>query len=232
MAETSVGERIVETSEAIERDDYTNVVTECVTTPPFYISLFGGGTGISDMITRGQFGQGVYFEDAGYLFGLALGQIQGRNLRTEFEVSYRNIDVNGLRLEGNVPSQNIPVNGDFGTLAGMANVYWEFVDFGDRKIKPYLGGGVGFALARPDLLQSDGSEAVISDSESSFAWQWMAGLNYKASDTLDAFVEYRYFVADSFRIDTQIPEVANLGNGSGPFDYQSSNLLFGMRIRF
>lgn len=232
IAETSIGERIVETGDLTDGNSYSEVVSPCITTPPFYVALFGGGTGISDMITRGQFGEGVYFEDAGYMFGIALGQIQGKNLRTEFEVSYRNINVNGLRLEGDVASQNVPVNGDFGTLSGMANAYWEFVDFGPEKIKPYIGGGVGFALARPDLLQSDGTEAVISDNESSFAWQWMAGLNYKASDSLDAFVEYRYFVADSFRLDTQIPEVANLGNGSGPFDYQSSNLLFGMRVRF
>jgi len=99
-------------------------------------------------------------------------------------------------------------------------------------VKPYFGAGVGFALARPELFQGSGAEAAIDNDDSSFAWQLMAGLNYKASPTLDAFVEYRYFVAESFSLDTEIPAVAGLGDGSGRFDYQSSNVIFGLRARF
>ena len=238
LACTDIGERIVETSIAdnCPTETYVDVVSECDSVcanyTSCYIGLFGGWSDLNDLATRGEIGSGIYMEDGGYVFGATLGQIQGRNLRTELELSYRNININGMRLEGNVPSQVVGVHGDFGALAGMLNAYWEFVDFGSANIKPYIGGGVGFALARPDLIQSDGMEAVINDSESSFAWQYMAGLNYKASPTLDAFVEYRYFAADSFRLDTEIPEVAGLGNGTGPFDYRSSAVLFGLRARF
>ncbi len=183
-------------------------------------------------MTQGDIGTGVYLEDAGYLFGITIGQIQGRNLRTEVELSYRNININGLQLQGSIPTQSVGVFGDIGALSGMLNGYWEFVEFGPEKFKPYVGGGLGFSLARTDLIQANGTEAVISDEESSFAWQWMAGINYKASSSLDAFVEYRYFAADSFRIDSQVPTVAGLGNGSGPFDFRSSSVLFGMRARF
>ncbi|QEG22448.1 outer membrane beta-barrel protein [Mariniblastus fucicola] len=233
-----IGNRIVETATVDECGDaaYVDVVSDCdnvcTNFASCYIGLFGGWSDLNDFTTRGELGTGVYFEDAGYLFGFTVGQFQGRNLRTELELSYRNININGLQLDGVSGSEFTSVAGDFGTFAGMLNGYWEFVDFGSEKIKPYVGGGVGFALARPDLIQSNGVEAVINDDESSFAWQWMAGLNYKASPTLDAFVEYRYFTADSFRLDTQLPEVAGVGNGSGPFDYRSSTVLFGMRARF
>ncbi len=238
LAATGIGERIMETSasEVCATETYVDVVSDCDETcanyTSCYVGLFGGWSDLNDLTTRGDIGTGVYLEDAGYLFGATLGQIQGRNLRSELELSYRNININGMRLEGSNPSQIVGVHGDFGTLAGMLNGYWEFVDFGPEKVKPYIGGGVGFALARPNLIQSDGTEAVINDNESSFAWQWMAGLNYKASPTLDAFVEYRSFTADSFRLDTEIPEVAGLGNGSGPFDYRSGTVLFGLRARF
>ena len=233
-----IGDRIVETGcvDTCGGEAYVDVVSNCDEVcsnfASCYIGLFGGWSDLNDFVTRGDIGEGVYMEDSGYLFGFAIGQIQGRNLRTELEFSYRNINLNGLQLNGSVPSEFVGVSGDFGTFAGMFNGYWEFVDFNLPKLKPYVGGGIGFAIGRPDLIQSNGLEAAINNDDSSFAWQWMAGFNYKASPTLDAFVEYRYFVAESFRLDTEIPEVAGLGNGSGPFDYQSSNVLFGLRARF
>jgi len=233
-----IGDRIVETgcSDVCAPETYVDVVSECDAVcsnfASCYIGLFGGWSDLNDFITRGDIGRGIYSADSGYMFGLTIGQIQGRNLRTELELSYRNISVNGLQLEGSVPSEFVGVNGDFGTFAGMFNGYWEFVDFGSGRVKPYVGGGIGFAIGRPDLIQSNGIEAVINNDDSSFAWQWMVGLNYKASPTLDAFVEYRRFVADSFQLDTEIPSVAGLGNGSGPFDYQANNVLFGLRARF
>lgn len=217
-------------------ETYVEVVSDCDNMcsnfASCYIGLFGGLADLNELITRSNVGRGVYTDDSGYLFGLTVGQIQGRNLRTELELSYRNTGINGLQLEGDMASQFVGVNGDYGVFAGMFNGYWEFVDAPMGSFKPYIGAGVGFAIGRPNLIQSDGVEAVINSDDSSFAWQAMAGFNYKASPTLDAFLEYRYFVADSFRLDTEIPEVAGLGNGSGPFDYQSSNVLFGLRARF
>ena len=232
-----IGHRVVETGQTeTDEDAYTPVVGDCdslcANYTNCYFGAFGGWSDLNDLVTTGDFGSGIYQEDAGYIFGVTLGQIQGRNLRTEMELSYRNININGLELQGSVPSQNVAVFGDIGTLSGMLNGYWEFVDFGPEKFNPYIGGGLGFALARTDLIQSNGTEAVINDDESSFAWQWMAGVNYKASSSLDAFVEYRYFAADSFRLDTEIPTVAGLGNGSGTFDFRSGSVLFGMRARF
>ena len=238
LATRDIGERIVETSEleSISSESYVDVVSECdevcANYASCYVGVFGGWSDLNNFTTVGEVGTGDFFEDSGFLFGVTVGQIQGRNLRTELELSYRNIDVNGLQLQNGAASQFVGLGGDFGAFAGMFNGYWEFVDFGPERIKPYIGGGIGFALARPDLIQTDGTEAVIDNNESSFAWQWMAGLNYKASPTLDAFVEYRYFTADSFRLDTEIPNVPGLGNGSGPFDFNNRSVLFGLRARF
>ena len=243
LPQTRIGERIVETGCVDtcgdcgdDNDTYTDVVSDCdnfcSNYASCYVSLFGGWSSVNDFITRGDVGNGVYFDDSGYMFGFAIGQIQGRNLRTELELSYRSIDINGLRLENDMSSQFLAVNGDFGTFSGMLNGYWEFVDVPFEKVKPYIGGGLGFAIARPEFLQGDGVEAVIDNNDSSFAYQWMAGLNYKASSTIDAFVEYRYFVANSFNLETEIPTVDGLGNGSGQFNYHSRNVIFGLRARF
>ena len=240
LPQTDIGDRILETglvdSCACGDEAYTEVIGDCddycSNYASCYVSLFGGVSNLNDFITQDDNGRGIYFDDTGSIFGFSIGQVQGRNLRTELELSYRNIGVSGLRLEGDAGDEFLAVNGDFGTFSGMLNAYWEFVDVRFEKVKPYIGAGVGFAIARPELLQANGVEAVIDNNDSSFAYQLMAGLNYKASSTLDAFVEYRYFVADSFQLNTEIPLISGLGNGSGQFDYQSSNVIFGLRARF
>jgi len=218
---------------------YSDVVSECVDPCremclPFYLTLFGGSSNIGDLITRDEDLSGVFREDTGTMFGFALGKVQGRNLRTELEVSYRSIDVNGLTLEGSIPSQFVPINGDLGVIAGMLNGYWEFDLNGLKSLRPYVGGGVGFAFASPDLIDPSGAEFAVDDDQSSFAWQWMAGLSYRASSSMEAFAEYRYFVADSFNLQTELDPAtfAPLGNGSGSYDFQTSNFLFGLRIKF
>ncbi len=201
---------------------------------PLYLSLFGGASNIGDLITREDDFSGVFRENTGTVFGFALGKVQGRNLRTELEVSYRSIDVDGLNLEGPTPSQFLPINGDVGVIAGMLNGYWAFDGNQSRRLRPYIGAGVGFAFAQPDLADPMGVEFANDDEESSFAWQWMAGLSYQTTSSLELFTEYRYFVADSFDLQTEIDPAttAPLGTGSGTFDFRTSNVLFGLRVKF
>jgi len=199
---------------------------------PFYLAFHGGGSNLGDLVTEGDGVRGEFLNDSGFLFGLAIGRIQGQNLRTELEVTYRTIDVTGLNLQG-AGSQFIPVNGDLGTIAGMANIYWDFDVNTLGPVRPYIGAGVGFAFARPDLfLPPGGGEFAVQDDQSSFAWQWMAGLSYRATNRLEVFAEYRFFVANSFELESDLPAVAGLGNGSGEFDFRSQNILFGLRTRF
>lgn len=199
---------------------------------PFYLALHGGSTNLSDLITNSEGNQAIFRETTGSLFGLALGRIQGRNLRTELEVSYRQVDINGLDLVGPAPQQFLPVAGDLGVISGMLNGYWAFNGIG--RFRPYVGGGLGFAFARPDIADPTGLEVATEDDQSSFAYQWMAGAAYEASSSLEAFVEYRYFVADSFNLETELDPAAfaPLGNGSGEFDFRSTNILFGFRVKF
>ena len=199
---------------------------------PFYLAVHGGGSNLNDLVTEGDGVQGNFLNDSGFLFGLAIGRVQGRNLRTELEVTYRTIDVTGLNLQG-AGSQFVPVNGDLGTIAGMANIYWDFDIYALGPVRPYVGAGVGFAFARPDLsLPPGGTEFAVQDDQSSFAWQWMAGLSYRATNRLEVFAEYRFFVANSFELESDFTPIAGLGNGSGEFDFRSQNVLFGLRTRF
>jgi opacity protein-like surface antigen len=197
-----------------------------------YLSLFGGSTALTNLIAREDRDIGTYFDESGLGFGGSLGQIQGRNLRLELEVSYRSQDVNGLRLlDGDGTTENLNLSGNFNTLAGMANAFWEFVDFPNRRVKPYIGAGVGFVTAFPDFT-IDGVAVNTDDHESSLAYQWIVGANYKLERQTDLFLEYRYFRADSLNLNTDITPATTTGNGSGNIDHVADNIFFGVRMRF
>ena len=50
---------------------------------------------------------------------------------------------------------------------------------------------------------------------------------------MDVFLEYRYFAADSLRLET---DFANVNGGVGSvledFDYEADNVFFGVRFKF
>ena len=162
--------------------------------------------------------------DNGTAFFFNLGRMNGRNLRTEIELSFRNNDVSSLLT----PTGELPVTGQLQTFSGMANAYWEFVNSPTGRFKPYFGGGVGFLSATADLaLASDPTlGANDPDSSSSFAYQWMAGVNFKVSNHLDLFGEYRFTDAESFGIPSDRDDL------SGDFGYSASSVGGGFRWKF
>ncbi|MFT5301491.1 MAG: opacity protein-like surface antigen [Mariniblastus sp.] len=190
--------------------------------PNFYLSLFGGA--IKPRRLDGESGQNSIFTRRGEGFGVALGRRNGMNLRTEAEFSYRESDISGTAA--GAPATTF--TGSQTSYSGMANMYWEFVNVRTRWLKPYVGVGVGFIGT--DVEARDGAGAslipVSMDNDSSLAYQWMAGLNYKASQNLDLFAEYRFLQADSYRIDSSAAGV------SGRYSYESDNVFVGMRWKF
>jgi len=210
---------------------YNSILDEGLAT--CYISLFGGLSRMNDLIARDREESGTYFDDSGYVLGGAIGQIQGRNLRMELEVSYRSFDINGLTLNGaGGLTEGVDLTGSFATLSGMANAYWEFVDFPSGQFKPYVGAGVGFLTAYPDFALRNGSTVMTNDHESSLAYQWMVGVNYRVERQTDLFVEYRYLRADSLSLNTNVVPTTTAGNGSGKIDHVADNIFFGLRMRF
>lgn len=192
--------------------------------PNFYFSVFGGATGLRDL--EGRSGTRGISADSGGGVGIALGRRNGRNLRTEAEFSYRHNFLSGFDTDP-VPS-NQPVDGDFNSFAGMANAYWEFIDVPIKCFKPYIGAGVGFVSVDAEIRDALGQNMVPAgvQHDTSFAFQWMAGLNYKAYRNMDLFAEYRMFKADTFSLDSSVP---GLGDR---YTFETDNVFMGLRWKF
>ena len=203
-------------------------LTDCQTCdngcPNFYFSVFGGFNDLRDL--NGSSGTRQIFTDNGGGVGIAFGRRNGRNLRTEAEFSYRHNNIDGFVL--NPVSPDMPVDGGLNAFAGMANAYWEFTDAPSRCFKPYIGAGIGVVGIDAVIRDSLGTNIVPTGtgSDSSFAYQWMAGINYKAYRNMDLFAEYRFFGADDFRVD---PEITGLGDR---YNIDSNNVFFGLRWKF
>ena len=209
--------------------------------PAFYLSLFGGLNHIDDLFGNSSIVGGTsssFSPDDGGGFGFALGQYQGFNLRTEFEYSFRTNDVDQISLAENVGNAltftDFGLNGELAAHSGMGNIIWQFNGFRSRWIRPYVGAGAGFVFldANFDRFGQD-ILANGNDGDSTFAYQLFGGLNVQLNRQMDVFLEYRYFAADSLRLET---DFANVNGGVGSvledFDYEADNVFFGVRFKF
>lgn len=150
-----------------------------------------GFTGVSPYgIGRGANG------DGGWGAGLALGYAFSNGFRVEAELLNSQTDFNPKGVDG--------VDGAANLWAGMVNAYYDFNR--DGAINPFIGAGVGLgrvdvtassfdrnpANNTPLLILSRQSAVGISDSDSGFAWQVMAGVGLKLSERLSGDVTFRY----------------------------------------
>ncbi len=190
--------------------------------PMFYFSAYGGSARLDDLVSLDRTSR--IFTKNGAGFGVAIGQRHGTNLRSELEYGYRTNDIIGRE------NQNVgqTVTGDVRSNAGMANVYWELMNFPHRCFKPYVGAGLGFVSLEMNMYGVDGRNLIPQNAtdDTSLAYQFMGGVNYKAYRNMDLFIEYRLFQADSYRVD------AGAGFGDGKYDYQTDNLFAGLRWKF
>ena len=209
--------------------------------PAFYLSLFGGLNSVDDLTGQspvdGATSSSFDF-DNGVGFGFALGQYQGYNLRTEVEYTFRTNDTDQISLTENVgdafTSSDFGFNGQLSAHAGMANLIWQFRGHRSRWIRPYVGAGAGFAFLNANFNRL-GQDVLTNgnDGDSTFAYQFFAGLNTQLTRRMDVFLEYRYFAADSLDLETNF---ANVNGGTGSvfddYDYRTDNVFFGVRLKF
>lgn len=211
--------------------------------PLFYSTLWGGFQSMRDLSTWSSDPfdpRGTFQFDEGVAAGLGLGIYHGRNWRADFELTFRSNPLDGLYVErpaGLPAEETFLLDGHLKSYAGMSNFYWDFPKFPLQRVKPYVGVGVGFVFFDPDV-HSVGRRILDPrfDGDSSFAYQWMAGLNAPLSDQFDLFCEYRFFAADSFRMHADLQSIS--GSGADPsslfgdFDFRSQNILIGLRYKF
>jgi opacity protein-like surface antigen len=91
-------------------------------------------------------------------------------------------------------------NGNATTFALMANVWYDF-DW-DGALKPYVGGGVGFARTR---VQVGGGE-ILQGEQDHIAWQIGGGVQWTLDPTTSLDVGFRYMDAGNVTVD--IPTLA------------------------
>ncbi len=199
----------------------------------WYVNLSGGANWLSD---EGFFNSTVATDtltfspdsDAGWLISGAVGlslnnMVQG--LRVEAEVAYRQNQVNGVWTSSAVVQDSGLLDYDHSTLSVMANVWYDF-DLGN--VRPYIGGGVGWAETELDGTFIGGTIPAINHSDDGFAWQLGAGVNFDISPNVQLGVGYRYFEGPEVNIGA--PLAANGATG----DVESQNhaavvsLTFGM----
>ena len=214
-----------------------------------YEGLYGAiGAGFTyfgyenDVSNDGSGGSGPFLFDssADYDNGIgvyaALGYDWGNNIRTEFEYSYRNADIDQIDPDGpgftGIPSGSI--SGDTKIHSGMLNVLYDFADVG-AGITPYIGGGIGFAAVDHDITGSVNPGQPTSPLSIAYgssrvapAYQGIAGVAVSLAEGLALDVSYRYHDTLKRAYEGTINGApAEIATGTG-----SHNLFAGLRWNF
>lgn len=166
----------------------------------FYVTLLGGVSMLndhtflaSDPVTPTST---LFFapdSNSGYIVGGAVGMDLGQlvqGLRAEAEVAYRHNQVDGhwTSNSGPTPGWSGSLDLEHSTFSVMANAWY---DFEIQGIKPYVGGGIGWARSKVEG-QYIGGGAALNEDDSGFAWQLGAGVNFNIAPNTSMGIGYRY----------------------------------------
>lgn len=156
--------------------------------------------------------------NTGLIGGAAVGMDINEHLRIEFEYTYRSNDVDDFGGD-----EIDAARGDFASVALMANAAYRFRAV-DQSLRPYIGAGVGI-LEEIDFDVEGGDDAGEFSDHGAFAFQLMAGVDYRLNETWGLNAEVRYFDAGSVELD---------GDGGRDLDadYRLTSLLLGIRYNF
>ena len=165
--------------------------------------------------------------DDGFSVGGALGRRINRFLRLETEYLYRENDFEGLVDDTGAGATSF---GDLMSHAVMVNGFLD-LPIGSGRIVPYIGAGAGVAGIDSELAQQSDSglnDFAVVDFDSTFAFQWMAGVSLRAIANAEFFAEYRYFEANdpSFEFSTLA------GSSVEDAEYANRNVFIGLRMIF
>lgn len=144
--------------------------------------------------------------------GAAVGMYLPDNFRIEGEVAFRN---NGV-------DEPLPAfrDWDVGAATLMVNGYYDIPV--RHQIQPFVGLGMGLGLATSSLEDNFGFSDT--DTDAVFAYQFIAGLQYRHNHRLSFFTSYRYFA-------TTDPDF-QFGGVRAQTDLNSHDLIFGVRFDF
>ncbi|HTO42312.1 MAG TPA: outer membrane beta-barrel protein [Rhizomicrobium sp.] len=182
----------------------------------------------------------------GFVLGGNAGIEWGSGLRTELELALRqNSSKNRARLRTHFQSQFptsteegatvlatshtsrdevVPAHIKLRAWSLMANAWYDF-DVG-MPFTPYVGGGIG--LAQVQISGNLDNTNLFEKNDGVFAWQLGAGVSMPVSENVKAFVDYRYFAADS----AHLKLAPNFNGGSIKAGFDSHSVMVGLRFNF
>lgn len=168
-----------------------------------YWSAFAGAAFDFTASGAGNFGKYSAEDNGGWIAGIKGGySFETPGIfrpAAEIEVGYLDNELRGSNGSGD------SFRGDLFHLTLMANAILG-IDMGELTglsgfsgFRPYVGAGVGVAYSslRGLSVEENGKSRSRGDSsETSLAYQLMAGLEYQLSEYVSLFTDYRYFVID------------------------------------
>lgn len=168
--------------------------------------------------------------DDGFQFGLGVGRSFGTfgavGVRGEIELSYADTDADVIAFSGNGPGDEINVGGGLQSTTLFANIYADFET--GSTITPFVGAGVGIGRFSQDLVYGPGVQ--VSESDTAFGGQLIAGLSWQASDTVTWTLDARYREFFDIESNRFAPSGASTGVVSG--DASAFSINVGARIAF
>lgn len=167
------------------------------------------------------------FDTGGFFSGQLGYKFRGSQFgrfRAEAELSYRTNDVDDIVFNG---VGRIGA-GEQDVLAGLMNLFFD-INAHSKRFIPFVGAGIGLAHIDADVAYSPG--AFIDDDDTTFAYQFIVGGQYKLTNKLSFVGDARYFALDS-------PELTRFG-GPAPAafvdlesEYDSFTTSIGLRLDF
>jgi OOP family OmpA-OmpF porin len=160
--------------------------------------------------------------DPGWLVGAAGGYDWPFGLALEEEFTFRDSKID--RIATDVP---LLKDGEAYSYAMMTNGYYRYHN--STPFTPYIGGGVGEAVVQLSNLKPVGAVGTYGGTDAEFAYQGIAGVEYRLTPQLSLGAEYRYFatIRPGF-----VSSVAGVDNVHVSPDYRSNNAMLKMVYHF
>lgn len=150
--------------------------------------------------------------DPGTVATLATGYAFDNGFRGELELASRWNDAE--TVGGSTGT------GDTRAISGMLNVLYDINP--DHAITPYIGAGLGAVQIKDSGIASINGSS-ISDDDTVFAYQAMAGVSYDVNALWSLTADYRYFASDDASLTTASSVAVEQ-------DYTSHSILIGIRF--
>ncbi len=166
--------------------------------------------------------------DTGPVVSGALGKQLSSGVRIEGELSYRKNDYDDITVSvpatifGTALTATTALTGDTTTLGFMANVAYDFNK--GEKLRPFVMAGLGGA--RISINDATALSALLADdSDTVFALQAGAGINYQVTEKMSAGISYRLF-------GTTDPGLTAVDGTNFEVDTLNHSVLAGLTYRF